>query len=56
MQQYPTTAPTKMTATAKTTKIMKTAQKKGKQSTSHRYNLVPLLRSRPGGVRRELVV
>lgn len=30
--------------------------KKGKQSTSHRYNLLPLLRSGPGGVQRELVV
>ena len=31
-------------------------QKKGKLTTSHRYNLLPLLRSRPGGVQRELVV
>ncbi len=32
------------------------AQKKGKLTTSHRYNPVPLLRSRPGGVPGELVV
>ena len=31
-------------------------QKKGKLSTSHRYDLLPLLRSSPGGIRRELVV
>ena len=31
-------------------------QKKGKHLISHRYNLLPLLRSRPGGVQRELVV
>ena len=31
-------------------------QKKGKLSTSHRYNLIPLLPSDPGGVLRELVV
>ena len=31
-------------------------QKKGKLSTSHRYDLLPLLRSSPGGVWRELVV
>ncbi len=37
-------------------KVSTSAQKKGKLSTSHRYNLVPLLRSRPGGVGRELVV
>ena len=30
--------------------------KKGKLSTSHRYDLLPLLRSSPGGIRRELVV
>lgn len=30
--------------------------KKGKLTTSHRYNPVPLLRSRPGGVPGELVV
>lgn len=30
--------------------------KKGKLSTSHRYNLLPLLPSGPGGVQRELVV
>ena len=30
--------------------------KKGKLTTSHRYNLLPLLRSRPGGIQRELVV
>lgn len=34
----------------------KMAQKKGKLLASHRYNLIPLLRSRPGGVLRELVV
>lgn len=34
----------------------KRAQKKGKLLASHRYNLIPLLRSRPGGVLRELVV
>ncbi len=28
----------------------------GKQLLSHRYNLLPLLRSRPGGVQRELIV
>ena len=28
----------------------------GKRSTSHRYNRLPLLRSRPGGIRQELVV
>lgn len=31
-------------------------KKKGKLSTSHRYNLLPLLPSGPGGVQRELVV
>ena len=31
-------------------------RKKGKLSTSHRYNLLPLLHSYPGGVQRELVV
>ena len=31
-------------------------QKKGKLTTSHRYNPIPLLRSRPGGVLGELVV
>ncbi|KQR67347.1 hypothetical protein ASF92_16730 [Pedobacter sp. Leaf176] len=31
-------------------------KKKGKHLLSHRYNLLPLLRSRPGGVQRELVV
>ena len=31
-------------------------RKKGKLSTSHRYDLLPLLRSSPGGIRRELVV
>lgn len=34
----------------------KMARKKGKLLASHRYNLIPLLRSRPGGVLRELVV
>ena len=28
----------------------------GKPLLSHRYNLLPLLRSHPGGVQRELVV
>ena len=32
------------------------AQKKGKLSTSHRYDLLPLLPSDPGGIQRELVV
>ena len=32
------------------------ARKKGKLSTSHRYDLLPLLPSGPGGVQRELVV
>lgn len=31
-------------------------KKKGKLITSHRYDLLPLLRSSPGGIRRELVV
>ena len=31
-------------------------RKKGKLSTSHRYDLLPLLRSSPGGIWRELVV
>ena len=31
-------------------------QKKGKLDTSHRYDLLPLLPSGPGGVQRELVV
>ena len=31
-------------------------QKKGKLITSHRYDLLPLLHSCPGGVQRELVV
>ena len=31
-------------------------KKKGKLDTSHRYNLLPLLYSYPGGVGRELVV
>ena len=30
--------------------------KKGKLPTSHRYDHLPLLRSRPGGIRQELVV
>ncbi len=30
--------------------------KMGKHLLSHRYNLLPLLRSRPGGVQRELIV
>ena len=30
--------------------------KKGKLITSHRYDLLPLLRSSPGGIQRELVV
>jgi len=28
----------------------------GKHLLSHRYNLLPLLRSRPGGVQKELIV
>ena len=32
------------------------AQKKGKLLASHRYNLLPLLPSGPGGIQRELVV
>ena len=36
--------------------VQKFVQKKGKLSTSHRYNLLPLLPSGPGGVQRELVV
>jgi hypothetical protein len=28
----------------------------GKQLLSHRYNFLPLLRSRPGGVQKELIV
>jgi len=31
-------------------------KKMGKRSTSHRYDRLPLLRSRPGGIRQELVV
>jgi len=31
-------------------------KKKGKHLLSHRYNLLPLLCSHPGGVQRELVV
>ncbi len=31
-------------------------EKKGKLSTSHRYDLLPLLPSDPGGIQRELVV
>lgn len=31
-------------------------RKKGKLNTSHRYDLLPLLPSGPGGVQRELVV
>ena len=31
-------------------------RKKGKLDTSHRYDLLPLLRSSPGGIQRELVV
>jgi len=31
-------------------------RKKGKHLLSHRYNLLPLLRSHPGGVQRELIV
>ncbi len=31
-------------------------EKMGKHLLSHRYNLLPLLRSHPGGVQRELVV
>ncbi len=35
---------------------LKGNEKKGKQLLSHRYNLLPLLCSQPGGVQRELVV
>ena len=31
-------------------------RKKGKLDTSHRYDLLPLLRSSPGGILRGLVV
>jgi hypothetical protein len=31
-------------------------KKMGKHLLSHRYNLLPLLRSRPGGVQKELIV
>ena len=31
-------------------------KKKGKLDTSHRYDLLPLLPSGPGGIQRELVV
>lgn len=31
-------------------------EKKGKHLLSHRYNLIPLLRSRPGGIQKELIV
>ena len=36
--------------------FQKSVKKKGKLSTSHRYNLLPLLPSGPGGIQRELVV
>ncbi len=36
--------------------LHKYSKKKGKLSTSHRYDLLPLLPSGPGGVWRELVV
>ena len=36
--------------------LHKYSKKKGKLSTSHRYDLLPLLHSYPGGVQRELVV
>ena len=36
--------------------FQKFVKKKGKLSTSHRYNLLPLLPSGPGGIQRELVV
>ena len=36
--------------------VQKFVQKKGQLSTSHRYNLLPLLPSGPGGIQRELVV
>lgn len=32
------------------------SKKKSKLTTSHRYNLLPLLPSGPGGIQRELVV
>ena len=41
-------------ATGKLTE--KGTKKKGKLSTSHRYDLLPLLPSDPGGIQRELVV
>ena len=37
-------------------KIVPKQKKKGKLLISHRYNLIPLLHSCPGGVHRELVV
>ena len=43
-------------AAQKLSKLSLIKQKKGKLTTSHRYNLLPLLRSGPGGVQRELVV
>ena len=43
-------------AAQKLSKLSLIKQKKGKRTTSHRYNLLPLLRSGPGGVQRELVV
>jgi len=37
-------------------KVKNGFKKMGKQLISHRYNLLPLLPSEPGGVQRELVV
>jgi hypothetical protein len=39
-----------------TSMLLNKKKKMGKQLLSHRYNLLPLLRSRPGGVQRELIV
>ncbi len=36
--------------------VLTILRKKGKLDTSHRYDLLPLLRSSPGGIQRELVV
>lgn len=39
-----------------TSEALREKEKMGKQLLSHRYNLLPLLCSHPGGVQRELVV
>ncbi len=36
--------------------LFREVEKKGKHLLSHRYNLLPLLCSQPGGVQRELIV